>query len=132
MNWAPWVTVTARRLSSGSGTAALAVAGNKGAARTATVALAGQSVTISQPASTGPAAVPEIANNGVVNGASFILGGVVPGEIATIFGTNLTTVSGINLASSLPLPTQFDERPSEPVYFKSVYVIINKLTDATR
>jgi uncharacterized protein (TIGR03437 family) len=43
----------------------------------------------------------------VVNGASFVGGGVVPGEIATAFGTNLTSSSGINLTSSLPLPTTF-------------------------
>ncbi len=106
VSWAPWVTVTAGRLSTGSGTAALAVAGNAGAARTVTVAIAGQNVTISQPASTGPAAISAIANNGVVNGASFVSGGVVPGEIATIFGGNLTTATGINLAGSLPLPAQ--------------------------
>jgi uncharacterized protein (TIGR03437 family) len=43
----------------------------------------------------------------VVNGASFVGGGVVPGEIATAFGTNLTSGPGINLTSSLPLPTMF-------------------------
>lgn len=43
----------------------------------------------------------------VVNGASFLGGGVVPGEIATAFGTNLTSTSGINLTSSLPLPSAF-------------------------
>jgi uncharacterized protein (TIGR03437 family) len=41
----------------------------------------------------------------VVNGASFVRGGIVPGEIATIFGTNLTASSGINLALALPLGT---------------------------
>ncbi len=44
----------------------------------------------------------------VVNGASFVGGGVVPGEIATAFGTNLTSSTGINLTSSLPLPTTFE------------------------
>jgi uncharacterized protein (TIGR03437 family) len=39
-----------------------------------------------------------------VNGASFVGGGVVPGEMATAFGTNLTSSTGINLTSSLPLP----------------------------
>jgi uncharacterized protein (TIGR03437 family) len=43
----------------------------------------------------------------VVNGASFVGGGIVPGEIATIFGTNLTSSPGINLNSGLPLPTEF-------------------------
>jgi uncharacterized protein (TIGR03437 family) len=43
----------------------------------------------------------------VVNGASFVGGGVVAGEIATAFGTNLTSNTGINLTSVLPLPTTF-------------------------
>ncbi len=51
-------------------------------------------------------AAPAITTNGVVNGASFVSGGLVPGEIATIFGANLTTGSGINLASAVPLATQ--------------------------
>jgi uncharacterized protein (TIGR03437 family) len=42
---------------------------------------------------------------GVVNGASFANGALVPGEIATVFGTNLTFSNGINLAPSLPLAT---------------------------
>jgi uncharacterized protein (TIGR03437 family) len=43
----------------------------------------------------------------VVNAASFISGGVVAGGMATIFGSNLTTATGINLASGLPLATEF-------------------------
>jgi uncharacterized protein (TIGR03437 family) len=43
----------------------------------------------------------------MVNAASFSAGGIVPGEIATIFGTNLTSDTGINLTSGLPLPTTF-------------------------
>lgn len=44
----------------------------------------------------------------VVNGASFASGGVVPGGIATIFGSNLTSAKGINEASGLPLSTQLE------------------------
>jgi uncharacterized protein (TIGR03437 family) len=51
------------------------------------------------------AAPPDIS--AAVNGASFVPGGIVPGEIATIFGTNLTSSVGINLISSLPLWTNF-------------------------
>lgn len=40
----------------------------------------------------------------VTNGASFVRGSLVPGGIATLFGTNLTSADGINLASALPLP----------------------------
>lgn len=43
----------------------------------------------------------------VVNGASFVGGGVVAGEIATLFGSNLTSSTGINLTSGLPLPNTF-------------------------
>lgn len=49
--------------------------------------------------------VPSIAS--VTNGASFASGSITPGEIATLFGGNLTSATGINLTSSLPLPTQF-------------------------
>lgn len=45
--------------------------------------------------------------NAVVNGASFASGSIAPGEIATIFGTNLTSSTGINLTSGLPLPNEF-------------------------
>ncbi len=41
----------------------------------------------------------------VGNAASFATGGIVPGAIATLFGTNLTGGMGINSATSLPLPT---------------------------
>jgi uncharacterized protein (TIGR03437 family) len=52
-------------------------------------------------------APPVATVNAVVNGASFVGGGVVPGEIATAFGSNLTSTTGINLTSGLPLPTTF-------------------------
>ena len=45
--------------------------------------------------------------NSVVNAASFVHGGVVPGGMATLFGSHLTTATGINLASGLPLKTDF-------------------------
>ena len=41
----------------------------------------------------------------VTNAASFVAGGLVPGGLATIFGSNLTSATGINLAASLPLGT---------------------------
>jgi uncharacterized protein (TIGR03437 family) len=43
----------------------------------------------------------------VTNGASFAAGTVAPGEIATIFGGNLTSSTGIQLVSSLPLPAKY-------------------------
>ena len=50
---------------------------------------------------------PQITVGGVANGASFMPGQMVPGEIASLFGTNVTSATGINLASTLPLPKQF-------------------------
>jgi len=52
---------------------------------------------------------PEPTINSVVNGASFVGAGIAPGEIATIFGTDLTSSTGINLTSGLPLPTAFQQ-----------------------
>jgi uncharacterized protein (TIGR03437 family) len=53
------------------------------------------------------ASLPPLPNpkiSAVTNGASFAAGSLVPGEIATAFGTSLTTGTGINLSSTLPLP----------------------------
>ena len=50
---------------------------------------------------------PQFSASGIVNGASFVTGALVPGEIATIFGSSLTSANGMNLTSSLPLPGQF-------------------------
>ena len=49
---------------------------------------------------------PKFTASGVANGASFAPGGLIPGSIATVFGTDLTSGAGVNLAASLPLPTQ--------------------------
>ncbi len=51
---------------------------------------------------------PVFAAGGLVNAASYSSGGLVPGEIATVFGTGLTQAAGINLASSLPLAASLD------------------------
>jgi uncharacterized protein (TIGR03437 family) len=59
----------------------------------------------------------------VVNAASFVSGGLVPGGMATIFGSNLTSATGINLASGLPLATdllktevKFNNAVSAPIF----------------
>jgi uncharacterized protein (TIGR03437 family) len=48
---------------------------------------------------------PQFTSSGVTNAASFV-SGLAPGGIATLFGTRLSNVSGIVLASGAPLPTQ--------------------------
>jgi len=51
---------------------------------------------------------PQVGNGprGIVNAASFVSGGLVPGGMATLFGSNLTSGKGINQTSGLPLATQ--------------------------
>jgi uncharacterized protein (TIGR03437 family) len=51
------------------------------------------------------AGTPAVAAGGVVNAASGV-GGLVPGGIASLFGSGLTRASGIVSASSTPLPVQ--------------------------
>lgn len=82
---------------SGTYTGAINVASSGAAASTTTIA-----VTLS---TTPPGQLPQIS--AVTNGASFVPGSLVPGSIATIFGVNLTSSAGVNLTSSLPLPTHF-------------------------
>jgi uncharacterized protein (TIGR03437 family) len=82
-----WITASAA--SSGPGSASLALAvfpNNSGATLSATVLIAGVSVTVTQPA-LATAALPPIKS--VVNAASYIGGAVSPGEMVTIFGTGI-------------------------------------------
>jgi hypothetical protein len=62
-----------------------------------------------------PESVPAV--KAVVTGASFEAGGVA-GAMATVLGTNLTSSTGINITSSLPLParTQRNRRCDEQRY----------------
>jgi uncharacterized protein (TIGR03437 family) len=66
---------------------------NTGAARTANLTVAGFTIPVLQAAGTGTGVTstpsPAISSTGIVNGASFQNGGVAPGEILAIFGTNL-------------------------------------------
>ena len=82
-----WITASAA--SSGSASASLALAvfpNNSGATLSATILIAGVSVTITQPAlATAP--LPPI--KAVVNAASFLGGPVSPGEMVTIFGSGI-------------------------------------------
>ena len=50
---------------------------------------------------------PMPAVQSVTNAASFVAGAIVPGEIATLFGSYLTSATGINLTSGLPLPVEY-------------------------
>jgi uncharacterized protein (TIGR03437 family) len=66
----------------------------------------GKSATFSV-ANTAPP--PKISSNGIVNGASFDTTNtdvVAPGGLISIFGTGLASQLGVQLATTLPLPTQ--------------------------
>ena len=82
-----WITASAASSGPGSASVALAVSpNNSGATLSATVLIAGVSVTVAQPAlATAP--LPPI--KAVVNAASFLGGPVSPGEMVTIFGTGI-------------------------------------------
>jgi uncharacterized protein (TIGR03437 family) len=91
----PWVVsglpawMTASAASSGPGSANVALAvfpNNSGATLSATVLIAGVSVTVTQPA-LAAALLPPI--KAVVNAASYIGGAVSPGELVTLFGIGI-------------------------------------------
>jgi uncharacterized protein (TIGR03437 family) len=79
-----WIALSGASSGTGSANVTLVVSANySGAARSATVLIAGVPVTISQPT------VPPPYIEGVTNAASYAAGGVSPGEMVTIFGTNI-------------------------------------------
>jgi uncharacterized protein (TIGR03437 family) len=78
-----WITVSGASSGAGAGSVSLVVAPNSGSALSATILIAGLSVTITQPAAAAP--LPTI--KGVTNAASYATGAVSPGELVTLFGT---------------------------------------------
>jgi uncharacterized protein (TIGR03437 family) len=82
-----WITVSASSSGTASASVTLAVfPNNSGTTLSATILIAGVSVTVTQPA-TAMAALPPIWS--VVNAASYIGGPVSAGEMVTIFGTGM-------------------------------------------
>jgi uncharacterized protein (TIGR03437 family) len=77
-----WIAVSGASSGAGSATVSLVASANSGAALSATISIAGVSVTVTQPAA---APLPTIM--GVTNAASYATGAVSPGELVTIFGT---------------------------------------------
>jgi len=115
LNWtatvsppAPWIMVAPL---SGTGAAMLTLAANqtglaKGTYTTSIQVSApgatAQSVAVSLVVS-GP--LPVFTASGITNAASFV-SGVTPGGLTTLFGKNLSNVTGIVLSSGNPVPTQ--------------------------
>ena len=88
-NPAAWISVTQGGIAVTSDTGVgmlllTATANSTGAARKATVTIAGQSIAISQ-----SAVGSQFTAQSVVNGASYVSGPVAPGELITIFGSGL-------------------------------------------
>jgi uncharacterized protein (TIGR03437 family) len=79
-----WIKVSGASSGAGPATVTLVVASSSGTARSATVSIAGVSVTVTQ-----PVAVPVLTIKGVTNAASYAIGAVSPGEMVTLFGTNI-------------------------------------------
>jgi uncharacterized protein (TIGR03437 family) len=77
----PWTTVQSGVAGIGTGTVTYSV-GKAADNRTGTIAIAGLTFTLLQ----GP---PTFSASGVANAASFLPGAIAPGELITIFGTNL-------------------------------------------
>ena len=74
---------------------------------TATPLNLGKSATFSL--ANSAASPPQVSSNGIVNGASFDAaksGRIAPGGLISIFGTGLTTQSGLQVAQTQPVPTQ--------------------------
>jgi len=79
-----WITVSGASSGAGSGSVTLVVSPNSGTALSASILIAGVSVTVAQPAA---AAAPLPTIKGVTNAASYATGSVSPGEMVTLFGT---------------------------------------------
>jgi uncharacterized protein (TIGR03437 family) len=89
---APWIHVSAQVLNANGGSIAFTAQRNNGPARTARLVVAGVSVTATQAAGAGAtpgAQPPSITAAGILNAASYVGGGIAPGEIVTIYGDNL-------------------------------------------
>jgi uncharacterized protein (TIGR03437 family) len=82
----PWITIVSGSPGSGKGTVQYSVAKSTGF-RTGTITAGGQTLTVTQgtPGNSGPI----FTATGLVNAASYQGGGVAPGELIAIFGSNL-------------------------------------------
>jgi len=80
-----WLTITYVSASAGNGYVAYKVLANTSAARSGMLRIGSQSFTVTQQAVPPP--VPQVT--GVTSAASFALGAVSPGEIVSVFGSDL-------------------------------------------
>lgn len=88
-----WMTVTNISTGVGNGFVAYQVQPNTSATRTGVLLIGSQSFTVAQQAPPPP--VPQVA--GVTSAASYAGGPVSPGEIVSVFGSNLGPAAGVGL-----------------------------------
>jgi uncharacterized protein (TIGR03437 family) len=86
-----WITIRSGSPGAGNGTVQFTVAPTSGASdsRSGTLTVAGRTLAITQGASSNGSGTPLFTADAVVNGASMKSGAVSPGEVITVFGTNL-------------------------------------------
>lgn len=107
---AGWISLASGAAGTGFGGVTYTVAPNTtSAARSGTVTIAGQTLTVSQAAA--PGAAPTISSGGVVNAASYMpaslpAGAIAQGSYFSIFGSNLGPASS-QAQTSYPLQTTF-------------------------
>jgi len=114
-----WITISASAINSGPGSATLQVAPNPGAARTATISIAGAAVSIAQQGTLA------INSGGIVSAASYAAGvPVALGSIVAVFGSYLTNAPSMD--QGFPLPTNlggismwFGDGVPAPLFFTS-------------
>jgi uncharacterized protein (TIGR03437 family) len=123
-NWIQFVGATS---GSGDGTITIQIQSNSGALRTATLTIAERPFNITQLAATGPTPGPTPAATaaGVLNAASYQGGAVAPGQIVTIFGSDIgpPSIALLELDAQSRVNTQvgqtrvlFDGVPAPVVY----------------
>ena len=88
-----WMKITNTSATSGNGFVAYQVLPNTSAARTGMLQIGPQTFTVTEQAV--PAPVPAVT--GVTSAASFTVGPVSPGDIVSIFGSNLGPSSGVGM-----------------------------------
>ena len=88
-----WMKITNVSATSGNGFVAYQVLANTSAARSGILQIGPQSLVVTQQAL--PVPVPQVT--GVTNAASFTVGPVSPGEIVSVFGSNLGPAAGAGM-----------------------------------
>jgi len=88
-----WMKITNVSVTAGNGFVAYQVLANTSVARTGVLQIGPQNIIVTQQAVPPP--VPQVT--GVTSAASFLVGAVSPGDIVSIFGSNLGPATGVGM-----------------------------------